>query len=150
MTTRGGCPHEPRGHHVAHFPLIPGDTDVIEQQCHQWSAVGKGQLVHGGLPPRAKGRESLSQRGDIHLLRRLRLELAPQLGQALGRWPHRLSLALARVTPQELCAVDFQPPRLLPCERGKGVTPGRASGLPGLWPPFPAVGPGVCMSNVAA
>jgi hypothetical protein len=147
MTKRGGFPLGPSGHHVANCHLVTGDDDVSDQPFHQWSALGKGQLVQGGLQPLAKGREALSQRGDIHLWLRLRLELAQLLGQAMLSVRHLLSCALELVTPNDFCEVDFQPPSLLPFELGKGVTQGLASGLQGLGQPCAAVGPGECMRD---
>ena|SRR5882724_1673206 len=147
MTKRGGFPLGACGDDVPNLHLVVGDDDAIDQQFHQWSALAKGQLVQGGLQPPAKGLKSLSQRGDIHLLLRLRRELAQRLGQTMLSLRHLLSCALELVTPNDLCQVDFQQPSLLPFELGKGVTQGLAPGLQGLWQPFPAVGPCECMSD---
>jgi hypothetical protein len=147
MTKWGDFPLGPSGHHIANFHLVMGDDDVIDQPCHQWSALGKGQLVQGGLQPPAKGLKSLSQRGDIHLLLRLSLELAPLLGQAMLSVRHLLSCAFELVTPHNVCAVDFQQPSVLPFELGEGITQGLAPGLQRLGQPCPAVGPCQCMRD---
>ena len=117
-----------------------GDDDVIDQQFHQLSALGKRELVQGGLQPPAKGLEPLGQGGDIHLLLRLSLELAQLLCQAVLGLRHLLSFALELVTPDDLRQVDFQQPGLLPFELGEGITQGLPPGLQGLGQPFPAVG----------
>ena len=147
MTKRGGFSLGAGGHHIANLHLVMGDDDVIDEQFHQLSALGKRELVQGGLQPPAKGLESLGQRGDIHLLLRLRLELAQLLGQAMLGLRHLLSFALELVTPDDLGQVDFQQPGLLPFELGEGVTQGLPPGLQGLGQPFAAVGPRECMRD---
>jgi hypothetical protein len=124
-----------------------GDDDVIDEQLYQLSALGKRELVQGGLQPPAKGLKSLSPRGDIPLLLRLSLELAQLLGQAMLSLRHLLSFALELVTPNNFCEVDFQQPSLLPFELDKGVTQGLAPGLQRLGQPCPAVGPCECMRD---
>ena len=140
MTKRGGFPLGAGGHHIANLHLAVGDDDVIDEQFYQLSALGKRELLQGGLQPLAKGFKSLGQRGDIHLLLRLGLELAQLLGQALLGVRHLLSFALELVTPDDLRQVDFQQPGLLPFELGEGVAQGLPPGLPGLGQPFASVG----------
>jgi hypothetical protein len=74
----------------------------------------------------------LGQGGGIHLLLRLRLELAPLLGQAMLRVRHLLSCALELVTPDDLRQLDFQQPGLLSFELGEGFPVGLPLGLQGL------------------
>ena len=140
MTKRGGFSLGARGDHVANLHLVMGDDDVIDQQFHQLSALGKRELVQGGLQPPAKGLEPLGQGGDIHLLLRLSLELAPLLCQAVLGPHHLLSFAFEFIAPDDLRQVDFQQPRLLPFELGEGITQGLPPGLQGLGQPCPAVG----------
>ena len=147
MTKRGGFPLGARGHHIANLHLAVGDDDVIDEPFYQLSALGKRELVQGGLQPPAKGFTSLGQRGDIHLWLRLGLERAQLLGQALLGVRHLLSCALARVTPDDLRQVDFPQPGLLPFELGEGVAQGLPPGLQGLGQPCPAVGTRECMGD---
>jgi hypothetical protein len=140
MTKRDGFSLEARGDHIANLHLTAGDDDVIDEQFHQLSALGKGQLVQGGLQPPAKGLEPLGQGGDIHLLLRLSLELAQLLGQAVLGVRHLLSFAFELITPDDLGQVDLQQPGLLPFELREGFMQGLPSGLQGLGQPFAAMG----------
>jgi hypothetical protein len=140
MTKQGGFSLGARGDHVANLHLVMGDDDVIDQQFHQLSALGTRELVQGGLQPPAKGLEPLGQSGDIHLLLRLSLELAPWLCQAVLGPHHLLSCAFEFIAPDDLRQVDFQPPRLLPFELGEGIMQGLPPGLQGLGQPCPTVG----------
>jgi hypothetical protein len=110
-----------------------GDDDVIAEQFYEWSALGKAELVQGGLHSLAKRLEALSQGGDIPLLLRLRLELAHLLGQAVVGVGHLLSFALKLLTPDDLGQVDLQQPGLLPFELGESIAQGLPPGLQGLW-----------------
>lgn len=141
MTKWGGFSLGARGDHRANLHLVMGDDDVIDEQLHQVSALGKRELVQGGLQPLAQGLDALGQGGDIHLLLRLSLELAQLLGQAVLGVRHLLAFALELVTPNDLCQIDFQQPGLLPFELSEGVTQRLPPGLQGLGEPRPAVGP---------
>ena len=124
MTKWGGFSLGARGDYIANLYLVMGDDDVIDEQLYQLSALGKRELVQGGLQPPAKGLQALGQGGGIHLLLRLSLELAQLLGQAMLRVRHLLSCALELVTPDDLRQVDFQQPGLLPFELGEGLPEG--------------------------
>jgi len=89
----------------------------------------------------------VGQRGDIHLWLRLRLKLAPLLGQAMVGVRHLLALALELVTPDDLRQGDFQPPGLLPFELGEGLLEGLPPGLQGLGQPFAAMSPRACLRH---
>jgi len=141
MTKWGGFSRGARGDHRANLHLVMGDDDVIDEPLHQWSALGTRERVQGGLPPPAKGLQALGQGGDSHLWLRLRLERAQLLGQAMWGVRHLLSCALARVTPDDLRQIDFQPPGVLPFELGQGIMQGLPPGRPGLGQPCAAMRP---------
>ena len=147
MTKRGGFSLGARGDHVANLHLVMGDDDVIDEQLYQLSALGKRELVQGGLQPPAKGLQALGQGGGIHLLLRLSLELAQLLGQAMLRVRHLLSFALELVTPDDLRQIDFEQPGLLPFELGEGLPEGLPPGLQGLGQPFASMRSRECMRN---
>jgi hypothetical protein len=147
MTKWGGFSLGARGDHITDLHLVIGDDDVIDEQLHQLSALGKRELVQGGLQPLAEGFEPVGQGGDIHLLLRLRLELAQLLGQAVLGLGHLLSFALKLLTPDDLGQVDLQQPGLLPFELGEGIAQGLPPGLQGLGQPCPAVGMRQCMGD---
>ena len=78
MTKGGGFAFGACGHHIADFHLSIVDDDTINEQFHQLSALGKGQVVQSRLHALAKGLDSLGQGGHIHVLLCLGIEL-PQL-----------------------------------------------------------------------
>jgi hypothetical protein len=117
-----------------------GDDGVIDEQFYQSSALGKAELVQGGLHSLAKRLEALGQGGDIHLWLHLSIELAQLLGQAALAVRHLLSFALKLITPDDLGQVDLQQPGLQSFELGEGIAQGLPPGLQGLWQPFPTVG----------
>ena len=94
MTKWGGFSLGARGDHIANLHLVMGDDDVIDEQLYQLSALGKRELVQGGLQPPAKGLQALGQGGGIHLLLRLSLELAQLL----------VSSHVACASPPVVCA----------------------------------------------
>ena len=75
MTKGGGFACGARGHHIADFHLRIVDDDPINEQCHQWSALGKGQVVQSRLQALAKCFNTLAQGGNVHVLLCLGLEL---------------------------------------------------------------------------
>jgi hypothetical protein len=141
MTKRSGFPLRTGGHHVANLDLVVRDDDAINEQFHQLSALGTGQLVQGRLHLPAKRFESLGQDGDVHLRLCLRVQLAQLLRQAVLGLGHLLSCARELVSPDDLGQIDFQQAGLLPFDLGEGVMQGLPSGLQGLGQPCPAVGP---------
>jgi len=78
VTKWGGFAFGPCGHHIADFHLSIVNDDAINEQFHQLSALGKGQVVERGLHALAKRLNALGQRRHIHVLLCLRIEL-PQL-----------------------------------------------------------------------
>ena len=78
MTKWGGFACGTGGHHIADFHLRIVNDDTINEQCHQLSALGKGQVVQSRLDTLAKDLDSLGQRDHMHVLLRLGIEL-PQL-----------------------------------------------------------------------
>src|SRR4029450_10783873 len=61
MTKGGGFSLGARGDHIANLHLVMGDDDVIDEQLYQLSALGKRELVQGGLQPPAKALKALGQ-----------------------------------------------------------------------------------------
>jgi hypothetical protein len=141
MTKRDGFPLGACGDDVPNLHLVVGDDDAIDQQFHQLSALGKRELVQGRLHLPAKRVESLGQGSDIHLLLRLRLQLAQLLRQALLGLGHLLSFAFELVAPDDLGQIDLQQAGLLPFELCEGFTEGLPPGLERLGQPFATVGP---------
>jgi hypothetical protein len=78
MTKRGGFALRACRHHLADFHLSIVDDDPINEQFHQLSALGKGQLVQSRVQALAKGFNPLAQGGNVHVLLGLSIEL-PQL-----------------------------------------------------------------------
>jgi hypothetical protein len=72
MTKRGGLSLGARGDDGPNLHLVVGADDAIDQQIHQWAALGIGEVVQGRLHRPATRVESLGQGGDMHRWRRLR------------------------------------------------------------------------------
>jgi hypothetical protein len=147
MTKRDDLSRGARGDHVPNLHWAVGDDDAIDQQLHQSSALGKRELVQGRLHLPAKRFESLGHGGDVHLLLRLRFQLAQLLRQALLGLGHFLSFALELIAPNDLGQIDLQQADLLPFELREGLTEGLPPGLQGLGQPFAAVGTGEFMGD---
>jgi hypothetical protein len=76
MTKRGGFSRGAGGDHVVNLHLVMGDDGVFAEPCNPLSAMGKAERVQCGVPSLAKRREALRQGGEIHMVWRLRLDLA--------------------------------------------------------------------------
>jgi hypothetical protein len=140
MTEGGGFPLGSRGDDVPNLHLVVGDDDAIDDPCYQLSALGKREVVQGRLHFPAKRFESLRQGGNIHLLLRLRLELAQLLDPAVLNVDHLLSFGLKLITPDALAQLERQPARLLEVEPGESIAQGLPPGLQGLEQPGPIAG----------
>jgi hypothetical protein len=78
VTKWGGFAFGPCGHPIADCHLGIVNDDTINEQFHQLSALGKGQVVERWLQALAKLLKALGQRSHIHVLLCLSIEL-PQL-----------------------------------------------------------------------
>jgi hypothetical protein len=121
--------------------LAVGDDDTIDEEFDQLSALGKRQIVQRRVNALAKCLDPLCQSGAIHLLLRLRLDLAQLLGQAVLGLGHLLTFALELVTADHFGQVHLQQPGLLAFELGQGLTERFLPGLECLGEPGAPLGP---------
>ena len=122
MTKRGGFAFGARGHHIADCHLRVVADDPINEQCHQWSALGKRQRVKRGLDTLANPLDALGQRRDIHVLLGLGIELPPLLRSTLLGLGHLLASPLELLALNHLREVQIEQPSLLAFELRQNVT----------------------------
>jgi hypothetical protein len=116
MTKRSGFACWPCRQHVADLDLPITHDHSIDEQLYQLSALGKRQVLQTWLDASAKALEPLRCCHHIHLLLRLRLQVAQLLPQSTLCLLHLLTFPFKFLPANNLRQVDFQQPRLLPVE----------------------------------
>ena len=116
MTKRSGLACWTRRQHVADLDLLITQDHSINEQLYQLSALGKRQPLQAWLDAPAKALKPLRCCHHIHLLLRLRLQLAHLLPQSTPSLLHLLTFPFKFLPANNLRQIDFQQPRLLPVE----------------------------------
>jgi hypothetical protein len=136
MTKRGGFACRPRGHPIADFHLRIVDDDAINEECHQWSALGKRQVVEGRGQALTQRRDSLGEGGTIDVRLCLGIALSPWLRSALLTVGPLLSFPLELCPFEHLREGPIKPSSLLTFELRQDVTPRLPARWQGLGQPF--------------
>ena len=106
------------------------------------SALGKRQVVECGLQALTKRRDAVGQRGHMHVLLGLGVELPQVLGQTMVALGPLLASPLELLALDHLREVQIEQPSLLAFELRQHVPQRLTARLQGLGQPFPHLCPG--------